>query len=71
MGFSMMSPLGLAMRPRTPASWRTCWRLPRAPESTIRETGLYSSLSWLVSRVRNMTLAIWSVQWVQMSMTLL
>ena len=31
MGFSMMSPEeGLAMRPRTPANWRTCWRLPRA-----------------------------------------
>ena len=44
----MMSPLGLAIRPRIPASWRTCCLLPRAPESTIRETGLYSLLALVV-----------------------
>ena len=42
MGRSMISPLGLAIKPRMPASCRTCWRLPRAPESTIKWIGLNS-----------------------------
>jgi len=32
-GVSMISPDGLAMRPRMPASWRICCAEPRAPES--------------------------------------
>ena len=39
-GRGMISPLGLATRPRMPAIWRTCIQLPRAPELTIMETGL-------------------------------
>ena len=35
MGVSMISPEGLAMRPRMPASWRICCFEPRAPESAI------------------------------------
>ena len=35
MGVSMISPLGLAMRPRMPASWRIWVREPRALESAI------------------------------------
>src|ERR671929_194307 len=32
MGVSMISPEGLAMRPRMPASCRICWAEPRAPD---------------------------------------
>ncbi len=31
---------GFAMRPRIPASWRACSRLPRAPESVIMKIEL-------------------------------
>ena len=31
----MISPEGLAMRPRMAASWRICWVEPRAPESAM------------------------------------
>jgi len=34
-GFSMISPLGLAIRPRIAASWRICCVEPRAPESAM------------------------------------
>ena len=34
-GNSMISPEGLAMRPRMPESWRICCREPRAPESAM------------------------------------
>ena len=34
-GRSMISPFGLAMRPRMPASWRICLKEPRAPELAI------------------------------------
>jgi hypothetical protein len=39
-GRGMISPFGLATRPRMPAIWRTCIQLPRAPEWTIMKTGL-------------------------------
>ena len=46
--------------------------LPVAARARIdHERGLYSFLPWLWSSVFNMTLAIWSVQCVQMSMILL
>ncbi len=35
MGRSMISPFGLAMRPRIPASCRICLKEPRAPELAI------------------------------------
>ena len=35
MGTSMISPDGLAISPRMPASWRICCLLPRAPESAM------------------------------------
>ena len=34
-GVSMISPDGLAIRPRMPASWRICCFEPRAPESAM------------------------------------
>jgi hypothetical protein len=34
-GLSMISPDGLAIRPRMPASWRICAGEPRAPECAI------------------------------------
>jgi hypothetical protein len=45
-GVSMTSPEGLDIRPRMPASWRTCSREPRAPESAIRNIGLNSPFSF-------------------------
>ena len=39
-GRGMISPFGLATRPRMPAIWRTCIMFPRAPEWTIMWTGL-------------------------------
>ena len=39
-GVSMIAPVVLAIRPRIPASWRICFSLPLAPESTIMNTGL-------------------------------
>ncbi len=38
-GRSMISPFGLAIRPRMPASWRICLNDPRAPESAIMKMG--------------------------------
>jgi len=70
-GRSMISPEGLAIRPRMPASWRICWRLPRAPESTIMNSGFTSGRDSLNSMARNICPAISSVAWVQMSMILL
>ena len=34
-GRGMISPLGLATRPRMPAIWRICMMFPRAPEYAI------------------------------------
>ena len=42
-GRSMISPFGLAMRPRIPASWRICLNDPRAPELAIMKMGFNSS----------------------------
>ena len=41
-GRSMISPFGLAIRPRMPASWRICLNEPRAPELAIMKMGLSS-----------------------------
>src|SRR5216684_293494 len=38
-GRSMIRPVGSAIRPRIPASWRICWMLPRAPEPIIIQLG--------------------------------
>ena len=42
-GRSMISPFGLAIRPRMPASWRICLNEPRAPELAIMKIGFSSS----------------------------
>ena len=42
-GLGIMSPRGLATKPRMPAIWRTCIMFPRAPESTITSIGLNRS----------------------------
>ena len=39
-GCSMISPDGLAIRPRMPANWRICAGDPRAPECDIIQTEL-------------------------------
>jgi hypothetical protein len=39
-GRSMISPFGLAMRPRMPASWRICLNEPRAPGVGHHEDGV-------------------------------
>jgi hypothetical protein len=47
MGVSMISPEGLAIRPRMPANWRIWSLLPRAPESAIMKMGLkLATSSW-------------------------
>ncbi len=71
MGVSMTSPLGLAMRPRMPASCRICCLDPRAPESAIMKMGLKSPLSARTSISLKSWSAICSVTWAQMSTTLL
>ena len=58
-GRSMISPFGFAMRPRMPASWRSCANDPRAPESAIIAIGL----SW--SRLSTIAFATSSVASVQ------
>ena len=71
-GCSMTSPEGFDIRPRMPASWRTCSREPRAPESAIRLIGLNSPLSRSTSRIsRNISSETFSVTRCQMSMILL
>ncbi len=41
-GRSMISPFGLATRPRIAASWRICVNEPRAPELAIMKIGFSS-----------------------------
>ena len=47
-GRSMISPFGLAIRPRMPASWRICLNEPRAPELAIMKIGFSS---WRLSSI--------------------
>ncbi len=71
-GVSMTSPEGLDIRPRMPASWRTCSREPRAPESAIRLIGLNSPVSSSTCFIsRNISSETFSVTRCQMSMILL
>ena len=42
-GRGMMSPFGLATRPRMAATWRICIMFPEAPELTIMKIGLVLS----------------------------
>ncbi len=62
-GRGMISPFGLATRPRMPAIWRTCIQLPRAPELTIMNNplvrGKCSRMAWSTE----------FVAWVQISMS--
>ena len=48
-GVSMISPEGLLIRPRIPASCRICCLLPREPESAMTNSGLSSLPSKLTS----------------------
>ena len=54
-GRSMISPFGLAMSPRIPASWRICLNDPRAPELAIMKIGFrtwrLSCIAWPTSSV--------------------
>ncbi len=68
----MTSPEGLDIRPRMPASWRTCSREPRAPESAIRLIGLNTPVTFSTSRISlNISSETFSVTRCQMSMILL
>ncbi len=69
-GRSMISPFGLAMRPRMPASWRICENEPRAPELAIMKMGLSSSrcsfsaaATSLVARSHSAVTASWRSSW--------
>ncbi len=62
----MISPFGLAISPRIPASWRICLNDPRAPELAIMKIGLrWSRLSCIacptssVAAVHFSTTASW------------
>ena len=48
MGVSRISPEGLDIRPRMPASWRICCLLPRDPESDMTKSGLRWAPSKLI-----------------------
>ena len=63
-GRSMISPFGLDMRPRMPASWRICLAEPRAPDVAIIQMGLRS---W--SKFASIASATASVAWFQLSTT--
>jgi len=70
-GRSMISPFGLAIRPRIPASWRICLKEPRAPELAIMKMGFRRSrLSSMavatssVAAVHFSTTASWRSSWV-------
>ena len=62
-GRGMISPFGLATRPRMPAICRTCIMFPRAPEWTIIQTGL------VFGKFSSMALATSAVALVQISMS--
>ena len=62
-GRGMISPRGLATRPRMPAIWRTCMMFPRAPEPTIMSMGLKT----IEPRVFSMARRTSSVALVQIS----
>ena len=70
-GRSMISPFGLAIRPRMPASWRICLNEPRAPELAIMKMGFswsrFSSIASATSSVASVhlsTTASWRSSWV-------
>ena len=70
-GRSMISPFGLAIRPRIPASWRICLNDPRAPELAIMKIGLsvsrfaiIASATSSVAAFHCSTTASWRSSWV-------
>ena len=63
----MISPWGLAIKPRMPTSWRTWDMLPRAPELAIIHTELSGSFSLKLRRTAATRRSLVSVQ---VSMTL-
>ena len=70
-GRSMISPFGLAIRPRMPASWRICLNEPRAPELAIMKIGfsvsrfsIIASATSSVAAFHCSTTASWRSSWV-------
>ena len=70
-GRSMISPFGLAIRPRIPASWRIWENEPRAPESAIIAIGFSgvrcarsASPTSSVARSHRSVTASWRSSWV-------
>ena len=57
-GRSMISPFGLAMRPRMPASWRIWLKDPRAPELAIMKMVF---VWWRLSFIASATSSVASV----------
>ena len=70
-GVSMISPEGLAIRPRMPASCLICAAEPRAPESDIIHTELTGSPGPAERIILSISSATLSVQRDQTSTTLL
>ena len=66
-GSSMISPDGLAISPRMPASWRICCRLPRAPDASITCMGLKPCRSDSSSAISSLVMS--SLVVLQTSMT--
>ena len=70
-GVSMISPEGLAMRPRMPANCRIWATEPRAPEWAIMYTEFTGRPGAVAEIPSIISSATWSVQWDQASTTLL
>ena len=70
-GRSIISPEGLAIKPRVPHNCLTCCLLPLAPESIIKKTGLTASCPEFSFNSSNTAFAISSVVPVQISIILL
>ena len=57
-GRSMISPFGLAIRPRMPASWRICLIEPRAPDEAIMKIEFSSSVDSMFSIIASPTASV-------------
>ena len=57
-GRSMISPFGLAISPRMPASWRICSIEPRAPELAIMKIELSGSVSSMLAIIASPTTSV-------------
>src|SRR5208337_4218750 len=70
-GVSIISPVGFAISPRIPESWRICCFDPRAPESAMTKIGLRAPVLSSCCMAENISSATFSVMADQISTTLL